>query len=60
MSMELYLKEICGNSYTEFVRRFDEGKITLREAYMTPYEDVKVYFDNEYDLEVITRFYIGE
>lgn len=60
MPIETYIKEICNNSYAEFAQRLGEGVLVLREALMTPYEDVKVYFDNEYDLEVITRFYIGE
>ena len=60
MSIETYIKEICGNSYAEFVFRYGTGVLTLEEAYITPYEDVKVYIDHEYDLEVISRYNIGE
>ena len=60
MSIEIYIKEICNNSYAEFASRLGENVLILKEAYMTPYEDVKVYYDTEFELEVITRFYIGE
>ena len=60
MSMELYLREICGNSYTEFAKRLEEGKLLLRERTWTAYYDIAVYYDIEYCLEVIARFYIGE
>lgn len=60
MAIETYIREICNNSYAEFAKRLEEGKLVLRERVWAAYQDVTVYYDEENYVEVIARFYIGE
>lgn len=60
MNIETYVREICNNSYAEFVKRLEEGKLVLQERMCTAYQEVTVYYDAENYIEVITRFYVGK